>query len=405
MYLKRALEPIVKKLLTQFPIILVTGPRQVGKTTMLKKVLTDEYQYVTLDDYIERKQLEEPYLFFKNYDEKVILDEIQYVPSSFSYLKMLVDQSQKMGQFVLTGSQSFDMMKNVSESLAGRIAIFELQGLSLREQFNVELNVPFLPSSEYITLRQEKFKPYHNIWKIIHRGYMPRVALSEEVDWEIYYSSYVQTYIERDVRQIVNVENERLFMQFMISIALRSGELLNYQSVAKDIGVSIDTIKRWLSVLEASKIIYLLYPYSNNHLKRAIKTPKLYFLDTGLLSFLTKWPTAETLEAGSVAGNVFKSFVISEIIKSYYNAGKVRPPLYYDRDRDQKEIDLIIEDQNILYPIEISHTSNPTASMVKSFDVLKRIPNMDIAPGVIICRNLQKRWLSEDVLALPIEYI
>lgn len=406
MYIKRAIEPVILKILDQFPVILLTGPRQVGKTTVLKELLGDDYQYVTLDDFTERQSLQnDPRLFFANHSGPIILDEIQYVPESFSFIKLLADQQQKAGQFVLTGSQAFQLMQNVSESLAGRIAILEMKGLSLREKHNVSITDPFIPTKEYIDTREKEIKDYPDIWSTIHRGDMPRLKSHPEIDWEIYYSSYVKTYIERDVRQIVNIDNESLFMQFMTSVASRSGELLNYQSIAKDIGVSIETVKRWISILETSGIIYLLKPYANNHLKRVLKTPKLYFLDTGLLAYLTKWPTPETLASGATAGNVFETFVISEIIKSYLNAGKIDLPLYYYRDRDKKEIDLLIEYGDSLYPIEIKHTANPQIRMGNNFSILDQIANKKRENGTIICRYPRKYWLAEDLIALPIEYI
>lgn len=215
----------------------------------------------------------------------------------------------------------------------------------------------------------------------------------------------MQTYIERDVRQITKVGDEKTFMDFMISIASRSGELLNYNAIAKDIGVSLDTVKRWTSILETSGIIYLLYPYSNNHLKRAIKTPKVYFMDTGLLCYLTRWLTKETLQFGAAAGNVFETFVISEIIKSYYNAGISKPSLYFYRDRDQKEIDLIIEHGKDLYPIEIKMTGKPEAKMAKNFSILKNLSNMNVKAGVILCQYDKKIWLKDDLISVPIEYL
>ena len=406
MYLRRAIEETIEKVKKQFPILLLTGPRQIGKTTVLKEIMGEEYEFITMDDPIERRVFsEDPGLFLKNYPGKLLLDEIQYVPEGFPYLKRIVDESKENGRFLMTGSQTFSMMKSVSESLAGRVGILQLQGLSLREKNEVDFNEAFIPSNEYIKTREKNFVSYTDLWNVIHRGYMPRLVLNSDIDWEIYYSSYVQTYIERDVRQLTQVADENVFLRFMVALAARSGELLNYQSVAQDVGVSPETIKRWVSILESSRIIYLLQPYANNHLKRAIKTPKIYFMDTGLVAYLTRWPTAATLENGAVAGNIFETFVISEIIKTYLNVGKVNPPLYYYRDRDQKEIDLLIEDGDKLYPVEIKLSANPVKSMGRHFPVLKQISNKEVQPGVILCQYEKKLWLDDNLMVLPIEYV
>lgn len=406
MYINRAIEKVLKKTMNHYPVILVTGPRQVGKTTLLTETAKDTHSYVTMDDLIQRSSLkEDPLLFFKNNDGPLILDEIQYVPESFRTIKYKVDQNELKGYYLLTGSQSFNLMQNVSETLAGRIAILPFQGFSLREYFEIDFDEAFIPSKEYIAKRKKSLKSYTNLWYFIHRGYMPKLLLNPEMDWNIYYQSYVQTYIERDVRQLTQVGDEKIFMDFMISIAARSGELLNYNSIAKDIGVSIDTVKRWTSILETSGVIYLLYPYSNNHLKRAIKTPKVYFADTGLLAYLTRWLTEDTLKNGASAGKVFETFIISEIIKSFLNAGISRPGLYFYRDRDQKEIDLIIEDGRDIYPVEIKMTAKPDIKMAKSFNLLKDIPGVNLKEGVIICQYDKVHWLKENLVALPIEYI
>ena len=406
MYIKRAIENILKKTIEHYPVLLITGPRQVGKTTLLKEVALESHMYVTMDDLLQRKILEEdPHLFFKNNEGPLILDEIQYVPEAFQTIKYKVDELGKAGYYLLTGSQTFSLMENISESLAGRIAIFPLQGLSLREYFEIDFYDAFIPNENYLSSRKKHLKNYSDLWYFIHRGSMPKLLTNQEMDWEIYYRSYVQTYIERDVRQLSQVGDEKIFMEFMISLAARSGELMNYSAVAKDIGISLDTVKRWTSILETSGIIYLLYPYSNNHLKRAIKTPKIYFMDTGLLAYLTRWLTKETLQNGAAAGNIFETFVISEIVKSFLNAGKSRPNLYYYRDRDQKEIDIIIEDGRDVYPVEIKMTGRPEVKMAKHFSVLKGIPDINIKEGVIICQYDNLLWLRDDLLAIPVEYI
>ena len=405
-YHRRSIEQIISEYKEQFPILLLTGPRQVGKSTLFKELFREEYKYFSLDDPILKEQIiNDPRLFLKNNPEKLIIDEIQYAPSIFPYLKMKVDENREDGMYLMTGSQAFVLMKNVSETLAGRVGILELQGTSLREQFNIEFNKPFIPNEEYISEREKNITEYTNLWQRIHRGYMPELVFNDKKKWEFFYSSYVQTYIERDVRDLINISDESKFLKFMISLASRSGELLNYGAVANEVGVSNETVKRWVSVLRTSRIIYLMEPYFNNHLKRVIKTPKIYFMDVGLLAYLTKWPTPETLANGAKAGNTFETFVVSEIIKSYLNAGIINPPVYFYRDKDKKEIDLIIEEAEKIYPIEIKMSASPDKEMVKNFSVLKGKIDKEIGTGIIICQYDNKVYLSEDILVLPIEYI
>ena len=405
-YYRRSIEQVINEYKEQFSILLLTGPRQVGKSTLFKELFREEYKYFSLDDPILKEQLiNDPRLFLKNNPEKLIIDEIQYAPSIFPYLKMKVDENREDGMYLMTGSQAFVLMKNVSETLAGRVGILELQGISLREQFNIEFNKPFIPNEEYISEREKNITEYTDLWQRIHRGYMPELVFNDKKKWEFFYSSYVQTYIERDVRDLINISDESKFLKFMISLASRSGELLNYGAVANEVGVSNETVKRWVSVLRTSRIIYLMEPYFNNHLKRVIKTPKIYFMDVGLLAYLTKWPTPETLANGAKAGNIFETFVVSEIIKSYLNAGIINPPVYFYRDKDKKEIDLIVEEAEKIYPIEIKMSASPDKEMAKNFSVLKGKIDKEIGTGIIICQYDNKVYLSEDILVLPIEYI
>ena len=404
MYLSRQIQPLVSRLLKQFPAVLVTGARQVGKSTLLKHIAKD-YAYLTFDDPLLLEQAkQEPRLFFLNHAGNVILDEVQYAQELFSLLKLEIDKQQKNGMFLLSGSQAFELMQNVSETLAGRIAILKLQGLSLREILNVEFYLPFIPSRDYLASREKMLKSPENIWQIIHKGDMPRLY-QQETDWEIYYSSYVSTYIERDVRQLTNITNTTDFTRFMVALASRSGELLNYSNVAQEVGVSNETIKRWTAILQTSGIIYLLQPYSNNHLKRTIKTPKIYFLNTGLMAYLTKWLTPETISKGAKSGQFFESFVVSEIIKSVTNNGS-EPPLYFYRNTNQKEIDLIIEYDRTIYPIEIKTTANPNKKMAKSFALLNSLgKESTIGLGVIINQYPNKHYLAENLVALPVRYL
>lgn len=398
----RQMLPLLQRVIQQFPAILITGPRQVGKSTLLKE-LESEYRYVTFDDPIVLSQAQqEPTLFMLNHSGNLILDEVQYAPEIFSSLKLAIDQQQKNGMFLLSGSQAFQLMQNVSETLAGRIALLKLQGFSLREIQQSSFTLPFIPKMDFLNQREKHIQTIDNIWEIIHKGYMPQLY-KQPTEWNIYYSSYVSTYIERDVRQLTNVTNIGDFTRFMAAIAARSGELLNYSNISQEVGISLDTVKRWTTILETSGVIYLLKPYSNNHLKRAIKTPKIYMLDTGLMAWLTKWLTAETIQFGAKSGQFFETFVVSEIIKSFYNNG-IEPPIYFYRDTNQKEIDLLIEYNRKLYPIEIKATADPNKKMAKAFTILRdHLPQteIDVAHGLIINQYPQKMWLADNLLSLP----
>ncbi len=406
MYHSRAIEGWIKQYQDQFPILLLTGPRQVGKSTVLGQVAGNRFTQVTMDDPLLRQQVrEDPALFFKNNPVPLLLDEVQYIPEIFPHMKMLADREQRDGLILMTGSQAFSLMRHVSESLAGRVGILRLQGISLREQHGISFNQAFIPDGAYLSRREHEMKPYKHLWRIIHRGYMPKLVFNLDNAWEIYYASYVETYIQRDVKQLAQVADEGQFLRFMTALAARSGELLNYQSIGSEIGISNDTSKRWVSILETSGIIHLLYPYGNSHLKRVLKTPKIYFLDTGLLAYLTRWPNAETLMNGAKAGQVFETFVVSEIVKSFYNAGKSALPLYFYRDRDSREIDLVIEWGDTVYPVEIKMTAAPNRHMARSFDALDSLPGMRRGTGIILCQYDQKMWLADDLLSLPLDYI
>lgn len=404
MYIKRHIESVIEDCIRQFPVTLVTGPRQVGKTTLLKYICED-FDYVTFDDpIILMEAIEETNLFLKNNEPPLLIDEVQYAPQIFRYLKMYVDKNRVKGSFALTGSQAFELMKGVSETLAGRMAIVELRGLSLREIHNVDFQQPFIPSDEYMNQRKKYLTDYTKLWETIHRGSMPELQ-DQDMNWERYYSSYIKTYIEKDVRQIINISDEFKFTKFLTALAVRCGELLNIHAIANEVEASTDTIKRWISILQTSGIIYLLKPYSNNILKRVIKTPKVYFYDLGLVCYLARWTSSDTARIGAQAGHIYENFIVSEIFKSHINAGKTISSLYFYRDRDQREIDLIIEEDGKLYPIEIKMTANPTKAMGKHFKALDNIPNKKRQPGIILCQYERKTYLAEDIIALPIEYI
>ncbi len=406
-YIHRHIENTIKRVEKMFGAVMVTGPRQVGKTTLLKKVVGDML-YVTLDDPIMlQSAINEPGTFFKNMPPPVFVDEIQYAPNLFPYIKIIIDNEKKKGQFYLSGSQQFKMMKNVSESLAGRLGIMNLLGFSLREIFSVDFYNPFIPNHDYFENRHKFVKEieYKNVWETIHRGTMPELYLNKSYDWSTFYGSYVRTYIERDVRELTQVGDEVKFLRFMTVIASCTGQLLNLLSVARDVGISQPTAERWLSILIASNLVYLLQPYYNNITKRAIKTPKLYFLDTGLAAYLTRWNTVDVLMNGAMAGAFFETFIISEIIKSYYNAGVLDLPLYFYRDKEQNEIDLLIWQNGFLHPIEIKKHADPRKDDIAAFSQLDKLTELKKGEGCIICMYDKFTALEKDVMIVPVNFL
>ena len=387
MFINRHADDTIRQLSKMFGSVLVTGARQVGKTTLLRSI-TGDMRYVTLDDKIQlQAAVEQSRTFLKDNPPPVFIDEAQYAPELFPEIKIILDQEGKKGQFYLSGSQQFVMMKNVSESLAGRLGILILPGLSLRELSGVSFNEPFLPTDAYFSGRVKDATKisYSAIWNAIHRGSFPELCANPDFDWQMFFAAYVKTYIERDVRDLAQVADELKFVRFMTVVASRTGQLLNLASIARDVGISQPTADRWLSILVTSNLVFLLPPYYNNVSKRTVKTPKLYFLDTGLAAYLTRWNTPEVLQNGAMAGAFFETFIIGEIVKSYYNKGILHLPLYYYRDKDGKEIDLLIESSGTLYPIEIKKHADPTKSDIAAFSVIDKIPTKHRGSGGVIC--------------------
>lgn len=374
---------------------------------MLDK-LTSGIGKVTLDDPILRASAEEESItFFKDNPPPVFIDEIQKTPALFEQIKIFLDRDHKKGQFYMCGSQQFKMMKGVSETLAGRIGLVTLLGLSLREAYSVANDTPFIPTPEYFVERKTELADlsYNDVWKIIHRGSMPELRENPDFDWQMFYGAYVRTYIDRDVRELSEIGDTVKFTKFMVAVAACTGQLLNLASLSRDVGISQPTAERWLSILVASNIVYLLQPYSNNVVKRSIKTPKLYFLDTGLAAYLTKWNTPDVLKNGAMAGAFFETFVVSEIIKSYYNKGILELPLYFYRDKDMREIDLLIEDSGTLYPLEMKKHADPSKKDIESFSVLDKISNMRRGPGGVICLYDKLITLQGEDKIIPVNYL
>ena len=408
-YIDRAITSLLKKRVSTSKCLLLTGARQVGKSTLVKHVFP-AYHRANFDDRLTRLQArEEPKLFFLNNPRPLFIDEVQKESGILEEIKMIVDESDQRGDFILSGSQKLELMKGVSESLAGRVSIMELAGLSLREINGISFNQHFIPSSQYLQEREKEITPYTDIWKTIHKGSYPELYDIDR-DWQDFYSSYVATYLERDINELIAADS-LTFTKFMTSVAARTGEMLNYANIASEVGVSEPTIKNWVSVLERTGIVYILQPYSSNALARAIKTPKIYFRDTGLACYLTRWLSPETLMNSAVAENMFETFVVSEILKSYSNEGRdYRFSIFYYRGKDKRasgenEIDLVIEEDGILYPVEIKMTGNPKAVMGTANQVLDKIPDKKRGTGVILCLIDKKTYLRENLVALPIDYI
>ena len=388
MYIPRDLTQIIEAGSRFFPAIMLTGPRQVGKTTLLRSIAEPERKYVTLDDSNIRQQAkEDPRSFVEHFPPPVLIDEIQYVPELLNYIKIVIDERRfrdhenARGLYWLTGSQRFPLMKGVSESLAGRIGVFELAGLS-QSEIAGEPNVPFRPDRKFSTTtgRFGASELFRRIWQ----GSYPEVQNIGPQEREFFYSSYVNTYLERDIRMLSNVQDLDRFYKFLCSCAARTGQLLNHAELARDAGIDNKTAGNWLGILTASRIVYLLQPYGGSLTSRLVKTPKLYMLDTGLCSYLTRWPTPETVEAGAMNGAFFETWCISEILKTYWNAGIERPALTFYRDKDKHEIDLLIERDGSVFPVEFKKSSMPKSDDVRHFDILER-RSISVNKGALVC--------------------
>ena len=419
MYIKRALEDVISRSDRTFKATLLTGARQTGKSTVLRAVFPDR-RTVSFDDaFLEEQAKRDPELFLQLNPAPVTIDEVQYVPELFRRIKMVCDAADRKGLFTLSGSQPLLLMKNASESLSGRVCVLEMLGLSLREIQNDPFCDPFLPTMDYVMARRGSAVKPDNIWDIIHKGSYPELYRDPETDWLSFYGSYVKTYLERDVRSLSAVQDLDSFRRFMVAVAARTGQMLNYANIADEISRDVSTVRNWISILEASGIIYLLEPYTPAVLKRAIKTPKVYFRDTGLACYLTRWLTTETLALGAMSGAIFETFAVSEILKSYANRNvDYRYCVSYYRGRDkakrkadgieyetESEIDLIIEENGVLYPIEIKKNARETASAAGAFTVLDKIPEKRRGTGAVVDLCPQPGRLREDVLEIPVWYI
>jgi len=399
MYIARTLTAAIEKASATFPAVLVTGPRQVGKTTLLEHAAESGRRYVSLDaPAIRSLARNDPELFFQTYSPPLLIDEVQYAPELFPFIKMIADRQKKRGLFWMTGSQQFQLMKHVSESLAGRVAILDLLGLSQAEKAGRPDTPPFDP--ENAAAPSAKTPTLRGVYALIQKGSYPALYADSKLNGETFYSSYLRTYLERDVHDLLNVSNEATFVNFMRAVAARTGQLLNYADLSRDLGVSQNTVKAWLSVLQTSGIVYLLQPYARNLTSRLIKTPKLYFLDTGLCCYLTGWNTPETLESGAMSGALLETYVVSEIIKSYWHNG-MRPWLSFYRDKNACEIDLLIERNGVLHPVEIKKTAAPKDNDIRHFAALKN-HGLATGHGAVVCFAPQRLPMNRDVDMIPV---
>ena len=422
-YYPRAIEKVVSKSFANNKIVSILGARQCGKSTLIEHLYPDIDIVSLKTDFMVAQAKTNPDSFVRGLSIPAFIDEAQKAPEIFGSLQEIADKNNFYSQFILSGSNKQKLDEKIKESLSGRTSIIELNGLSLREINEVNFYNHFVPTEEYLNKRKEQVKNYDDLWHFIHRGSFPELYDNPSKDWEEFYSSYVQTYIEKDVLVDIKIKDITAFIRFLTATAARTGEILNYDSIANDVGVSAVTIKEWVSILVKTNIIYLLQPHYNSHLNRAIKTPKIYFRDTGLAAYLTGWLTKEQLEKGAKNGAFFETFIVNEIIKSFSNEGKdysKRIFFYNGKDKTKKkvdkdgnirevllqnEIDLIIEENGVLYPIEIKKKDMPTINDANAFDVLDKDIDKRRGMGVILSSNKNKVYLRDNLICLPLEYI
>lgn len=409
MYITRHMEKPVMELNEQYPVLLLTGPRQVGKTTMLEHLIEVEgkgRKKVSLDDLTLRELAKtDPKMFFQLYQPPLLIDEVQYAPELFPYIKIMVDERHQPGDFWLTGSQLFKMMEGVQESLAGRVALLHLSPLSQSEIMKRPPEPPFSLELPLLSERQNGHQMLNTpeVFQRIHQGGMPALVTGTYSNASIFYSSYIDTYMERDVRRLSNDIDSLKFLRFLRSVAARTSQQVNYKGIADDAEIDQTTAKNWLHVLEALGIIFLLEPYSNNVLKRTVSTPKLYFYDSGIVCYLTRWSSPETAMEGAMSGALLENYTVAEIIKTYQNAGQ-EPFLYYYRDKDAREIDLILERDGKLFPIEIKKMASPPKKLTKVFDLIDKSP-LQRGTGAILCMADQLGAFDQNNLIVPISLI
>ena len=403
-YIKRTIEKKILKISEDYSCLLLIGPRQVGKTTTLEKLMDGtERQKVSLDD-VENRRLakNDPGLFLELHPAPLLIDEVQYAPELFSYIKIRVDNGAEPGSYWLTGSQAFQLMELAQETLAGRTAILHMSSLSQAELYGDAWNKPLSFALDSLKEREGHYaqcdpqKMYERIWK----GSLPGHRSGKYRDRDVFYSSYIQTYINRDVSDLIPGIDKLLFADFIRAAACRTGQMLNAHDIAKDVGISDDTARRWLQVLEKSEVIFYLRPYSNNLLKRTVKTPKMYFFDTGLAAYLTKYTSPEIMQNGAINGAILENYVVAEIRKTWFNDAK-ECVMHYYRDKDTNEIDLVIESDGKLHPVEIKKSTNPGTELVSAFKVLDK-GSVPRGTGAILCLRDSLSAIDRNTFIVPI---
>ena len=413
MYIKRAIENTILEVTNSFPAIVICGPRQVGKSTTIDHIFPETFSRITLDNLEDRSLAQQnPRLFLESVQWPVIIDEIQKAPELLDEIKIKIDEQRKKWlknneerklMYILTGSNRFELQQGISESLAGRCGIIEMSSFSQIEKYGSE-TLPFTANINELIKRQNstllKYRTRNKIFEDIFTGGMPDIC-TKVSEREIYFKSYVNAYIEKDVRKLISATNETQFRNFISIVALRTAQELHYDEIANSVGIDVKTCKRWLSILETSGIIYLLQPYMANISNRIIKAPKLYFMDTGLCAFLCKWPNALMLENCAMSGAFFENYVVSEIIKNFLAFNKnPHDFLYYYRDIDKKEIDILFVNNDGIYPIEIKKGVAPKNS-TKNFSVLKKY-KQEIKTGLVIDCCDKIRPLNENSYSFPV---
>lgn len=404
-YIHRELEEVMLSVTKEWPVIILTGSRQIGKTTMLKHLMEGTGRnYVSLDDISERAVAQsDPAMFLQVHKPPILIDEVQYAPQLFSRIKMLVDQDKKPGAYWLTGSQTFRLMRLAGESLAGRACILRMSSLSQGEMYGAGSASPFSVQLDELLKRAKMREPADTpaVYDRIFRGSMPALASGEVSNRNLFYSSYLQTYIERDIRDISGDIDAALFSRFITAVACRTSQMINYSDISDDVdGMRSERIKEWLGLMEQSGIIFYLHPYSNNLLKRTVSKPKLYFWDTGLVAYLTKWLTPESLSVGAMSGAILENYVVSEIIKTYYNFGEM-PGIYYYRNNDAKEIDIILEADGQLHPCEVKRTATPGSGLTRTFKVLDK-GSVPRGMGAVVCMHDSISAIDSQNLIVPV---
>ncbi len=416
MYIKRNYEPMILRVSKSFPCLVVYGPRQTGKSTLMEHLFGNSFTSVTLDDLDDRNlALSDPKLFLDTYSWPLIIDEIQKAPLLLDEIKKRIDSQRiqwlknnepRQLMYILTGSNPFELQEGISESLAGRCGVIDISSFSQSEKYGTEGEL-FKPDVSYLLSREKEthshIRSQKQIYEDIFTGGMPDVytGVSERLT---FFKSYVQTYIEKDVRKLVSADSLIQFQNFMSIVAMHTAQELHYDTIANSVGIDVRTCKKWISILETSGIIFLLQPYMSSISKRIIKAPKLYFMDTGLCAYLCRWPNAEMLEMCAMNGAFFETYVVSELIKNFYVHNlDPKDSLFYYRDIDQKEIDLLYVQQNDIYPIEVKKSETPK-NPTKNFSVLKKY-NMNIKPGLIIDNCDKIRPVSESAWYYPVSIL